>query len=203
MTVRWEQRIAAALVSAPRADRFPPLCRCPGRADPADTMDSTCRDRRGALQVTSVVVLVAIPAVAALVYPPRVVNRPASAGDPSRSSMSSRQSDGASETCFHEGRGIWPDRFLASRDFYSGFPAGGSGSRRLRSPAATIGKCAPEDMRCFATVSRRRKNGLWYRQWPHSLARPVLSLRQPPARLLAMIWRNIAAKAESLIASFS
>jgi hypothetical protein len=44
---------------------------------------------------------------------------------------------------------------------------------------------------------------LWCRWSRQSSSRRVLSLRQPPARLLAMIWPNIAAKAESLIVSFS
>jgi hypothetical protein len=43
----------------------------------------------------------------------------------------------------------------------------------------------------------------WCGSWRQRSSRPVLSLRHPPARLLAMIWPNIAAKAGSLITSFS
>jgi len=80
-----------------------------------------------------------------------------------------------------------------------------------RSPAAGrdgIKGCfgdKPQMVMCsFASDDKPREGErLWCRWGRQRSSRPVLSLRQPPARLLAMIWPNIAAKAESLITSFS
>ena len=78
-----------------------------------------------------------------------------------------------------------------------------------RTPCETVRKGCfgdkPEVVTCSFTSDSKLGEGrrLWCRWWRQRSSRPVLSLRQPPARLLAMIWPNIAANAESLINSFS
>jgi hypothetical protein len=63
----------------------------------------------------------------------------------------------------------------------------------------------PEVVMCCCASDGQPREGerVWCRWWRQCPSGAVLCLRQPPARLLAMIWPNIAAKAKSLITSFS
>jgi hypothetical protein len=107
----------------------------------------------------------------------------------SRSSLRSRACNSASRVTRWDSSPAWPpgtNTPITVTLLLSGRP-------KPRPPRAA------DRIRCFATVSEPGERAPW--QWRQPLARPVLSLRQPPARLLAMIWRNIAVKAGSLIAS--